>query len=100
MTNVYKVKGQDRFVVFMSEYQNGILTTGGLYKPDELEKVTEPVIGITYNADCCTELPANWPDMLFLDDNNKRQHIREIDFSSTDYAFIMEDNTKSKEVTG
>ena len=97
---VYKVKDQDRYVLGLSEYQNGLLTTGGLYKPEELEVQTEPIVGITYNAEARTELPIGWPRMRFLDDNNKRQFIKEIDFEVDVRPYIMEDGTRSEEVTG
>lgn len=98
MSKVYKVKDQVRFVKHLATYDNGILTTGGLYKAEELEEIPVFVIGITYNADACTELPVNWHDMQFLDDNNKRQHIKEIIFN-TDKPYLMEDGTLSQEVT-
>ena len=37
MNKVYKVKNQSRFVKYLATYENGILTTGGLYKAEELE---------------------------------------------------------------
>lgn len=98
MTKVYKVKDQNRFVSHLATYDNGILTTGGLYKAEELEEMSGPVIGITYNAAACTELPVSWHKMQFLDDNNKRQYIKEILFN-TDKPYLMEDGTLSQEVT-
>lgn len=79
-------------------YDNGILTTGGLYKAEELEEMSGQVIGITYNAAACTELPVNWHDIQFLDDNNKRQFIKEVLFNK-DKPYLMEDGTLSQEVT-
>ncbi len=98
MDKVYRVKGQDRFVSHLATYDNGILTTGGLYAVEELEEMSGPVIGITYNATACTELPVDWHRMRFLDDNNKRQFIKEILFN-TDKPYLMEDGTLSQEVT-
>lgn len=98
MDKVYKVKDQNRFVSFLATYNNGILTTGGLYKAEELEEVSGLVVGITYNAAACTELPVDWHKMRFLDDNNKRQFIKEIVFN-TDKPYLMEDGTLSQEVT-
>lgn len=95
---VYKVKDQNRFVSFLATYNNGILTTGGLYKTEELEEISGPVLSITYNATACTELPVDWHKMRFLDDNNKRQFIKEILFN-TDKPYLMEDGTLSQEVT-
>lgn len=98
MSKVYKVKDQVRYVKHLVTYDNGILTTGGLYKAEELDEMPGFVISITYNAAACTELPVNWHDMQFLDDNNKRQHIKEIIFN-TDKPYLMEDGTLSQEVT-
>lgn len=98
MSKVYKVKDQVKYVKHLATYDNGILTTGGLYKVEELEDMPGVVIGITYNAAACTELPVNWHDIQFLDDNNKRQRIKEIIFN-TDKPYLMEDGTLSQEVT-
>lgn len=95
---IYKVKDQNRFVKHLAAYENGILTTGGLYKAEELEEMSGIVIGITYNAAACTELPVDWHEMRFLDDNDKRQFIKEIIFN-TDKPYLMEDGTLSQEVT-
>lgn len=98
MDKIYKVKNKNRFVKHLATYENGILTTGGLYKVDELEEMHGIIIGITYNAAACTELPVDWPIMRFLDDNDKRQSIKEILFN-TDKPYLMEDGTLSQEVT-
>ena len=98
MNKVYKVKDQNRFVKYLSTYKNGILTTGGLYKAEELEEMSGIVISITYNAAACTELPVDWYNIRFLDDNNNRQLIKEILFN-TDKPYLMEDGTLSQEVT-
>ena len=98
MDKVYKVKSQDRFVKHLATYKNGILTTGGLYNTEELEEMSGIVIGITYNAAACTELPTDWHSIKFLDDNDKRQFIKEILFGS-DKPYLMEDGTLSQEVT-
>ena len=98
MNKVYKVKNQNRFVKYLATYENGILTTGGLYKAEELEEMSGIVIGITYNAAACTELPVDWYNIRFLDDNNNRQLIKEILFN-TDKPYLMEDGTLSQEVT-
>lgn len=98
MEKVYKVKDRVRFVKHLATYDNGILTTGGLYKADELEELSGNIIGITYDAAACTELPVYWHSIKFLDDNNKRQFIKEILFN-TDKPYLMEDGTLSQEVT-
>ena len=94
---IYKVKDQDRFVMHLADYKNGILTTGGLYQASELEQA-QNVISVTYNAEACTELPVGWHRMRWLDDSNKRQFIKEIIFG-TDKPYLMEDDTLSREVT-
>ena len=95
----YKVKDQTRFVKHITEYQNGILTTGGLYTEDQLEQATD-AISITYNSEACTELPVGWPRMRFLDDNNKRQFIKEVRFDHKGSpAYVMADGSLSWEVT-
>lgn len=99
MDKVYKVKDKEIFVKQLATYENGILTTGGLYKAEELEEMSGIVIGITYNAAACTELPVDWHSIRFLDDNDKRQFIKEIVFN-TDKPYLMEDGTLSQEVTG
>ena len=109
MDKVYKVKDKEIYVRHLSTYDNGILTTGGLYKAEELEDKVRSVnvegtmsgivIGITYNAAACTELPVDWHSIRFLDDNDKRQFIKEIIFN-TDKPYLMEDGTLSQEVTG
>jgi hypothetical protein len=93
------VKSQGIIVSKLAEYQNGILTTGGLYKEEDLESLSGEVIGVTYNAAACTELPIDWHDRLFLDDNNNRQHILDILFE-TDRPYLMEDGYRSQEVVG
>lgn len=98
MEKVYKVKGQERYVIHVAEYQNGIDTTGGFYSKDELETAYN-VISITYDSKHATELPLAWPRMKFLDDNNNRQLIKDIRFETDGPAYIMQDGTLSMEVT-
>lgn len=99
MEKLYKVKGQERYVVHIAEYQNGIETTGGFYKQDELERLFIKALSITYDSKHATELPLAWPRMQFLDDNNKRQFIKDIRFETDGPAYIMQDGTLSNEVT-
>lgn len=99
---VKKVKGQVRFVRVLEEYTNGLLTTGGFYQTDDLEDTDQNlIVSVTYDSNACTELPINWPDLLVLDDNNKRQKIKQIDFDIKDEGpvYLMEDDTRSWEVT-
>ena len=97
METFYKVKGEERFVIQIAIYQNGIETTGGFYSKDELEPAHN-AISITYDSKHATELPLAWPRMQFLDDNNKRQFIKSIRFEQ-EPAYIMADGTLSNEVT-
>ena len=97
---VKKVKDQVRFVRVLEEYTNGLLTTGGLYQADDLEDTNQNlIVSITYDSDAATELPINWPDIEVLDDNDKRQKIKEINFETDGPAYLMEDGTYSWEVT-
>lgn len=95
---IYRIKDTNVFCEHIAEYTNGILTTAGLYPEDQLIKTDQPVSGITYVAECCTELPVDWYDKEALDDRDKRLKIKDIDFGS-DTPYIMEDGHKSKEVT-
>lgn len=97
---IFEVIGQPRYVGYIADYDNGILTTGGLYHGNEIREVKDEVLGgISYGPDGRTELPVNWPDMMWADDNNKRQKIKSIDFDTEEYPpFIMEDGTRSWEV--
>ena len=97
---VFRVKDEARLVREICQYDNGILTTGGLYHENELEEVTGPTYGVTYNADGRTELPINWPKMLWLDDRDMILGIKAIDFDTTDQPpYIMDDGIRSWEVT-
>lgn len=98
MEKVYKVKGKERYVLHIAEYQNGIETSGGFYSKDELEFAYN-AISITYDSYHATELPLDWPRMQFLDDNSKRQLIKGIRFETDGPAYIMQDGTLSYEVT-
>ena len=97
---IFRVKDQPRLVKYICDYDNGILTTGGLYHSNELEELFGPVYGVVYNADARTELPVNWPRMLWIDDRNIIQGIKSIDFDTEDEPpYIMSDGIRSWEVT-
>jgi len=99
-TRIFKVKDLPRFVKYISDYDNGILTTGGLYHENELEETFGPVLGVTYGPDGRTELPVDWPRMLWMDDRDVVLGIKAIDFDTEDQPpFVMEDGTRSWEVT-
>lgn len=93
----YKVKGEQRYVIKLNEFTNGVETTGGLYREEELKEVDD-VISITYDSEHATELPVQWKNMFFLDDNNKVQKIKRILYDSAP-AYEMEDGFYSYEVT-
>lgn len=97
MEKSYKVKGEERYVIHIAEYQNGIETTGGFYSKNELEPAYN-AISITYDSKHATELPLNWPKIEFLDDNNKRQFIKDIRYED-EPAYVMQDGILSNEVT-
>lgn len=63
---VFKVKEYGICVEKLAEYTNGILTTCGFYKQDELEPVKSgTVLPITYNIEGASELPVNWFELDF-----------------------------------
>ena len=100
MNSILKVKDQVIFVIKYNEWANGIETSAGLYQADELEDAQSYLIfGITYDSDHATELPANWPDIEGLDDNDKRQKIKQIHWSRKDKRYEMEDGTFSETIT-
>lgn len=100
MSNILKVKGQIKFVIKYNEWANGIETSAGLYQAEDLEDIKGPfVFGITYDSVHATELPTDWPDILVLDDNDKRQKIKQIHWSRKDKRYEMEDGTFSETVT-
>lgn len=93
----WRVAGTKKFVRELHRNDEGyVLTTCGVFKKDELIEADSPCI--TYNSDSCTELPVNWAEHEWLDDNNKRQKIKVIRFGE-EPAYLMEDDTLSREVT-
>lgn len=97
MERRYKVKGEEKYVIKLNEFSNGIETTGGIYSEDKLEEVYG-ALSITYDSDHAIELPVYWRSMLFLDDSNKRQMIKHIHFNESP-AYEMADGSMSYEVT-
>lgn len=97
--SIYRVVDKNIFVKSISEYTNGISTTAGFFERDELEKCSFEPYGITYDSFNACELPFEWPNMYFLDDKDKRQKIKKIDFFNIP-AYLMEDDTMSETVTG
>lgn len=91
------VSDPTRIVQYIAEYTNGWFTSGGLYKPSELEEVKEYVIGVTYCSEAAVMLPFDIYKYDVLDDRNKRQHVSEIRFEQSP-AYIMEDGSTSYEI--
>ena len=101
MEKVYQVKGQTKFVKLLDKFADQLLTTAGLYSPEELEETDDVILDITYDGLHFNELPENWQRLCFLDDRNIRQHIISIKYRGDDYpVFVMEDGYESEEVTG
>ena len=83
----------------IATYQNGVLTTAGLYD----EKYVKPsekgvIILVTYNIDSLTELPADWYTKYWLDDRGQWMKIDRIIFSGLK-GYRMEDGHVSKNVS-
>ena len=90
-----------KFVKSLTEFAGKILTTAGLYKPEELEETDDIILDITYDGLHFGDLPDNWQRLMFLDDRGVRQYIRGIRYRGNDYpVFIMADGYESEEVTG
>lgn len=81
--------------IILNKYANGYETTAGVVTELKIEK---DIYSITYDSEHAVDLPFDWPSLLVLDDNNKRQHIKKIFFDS-DKAYLMEDNSFSYTVT-
>lgn len=100
MSDILKVKDQIKFVVKYNEWADGIETSAGLYQPEELEDAQGYLIfGITYDSAHATELPVEWPDIEVLDDNDRRQKIKQIHWDRNNKRYEMEDGTFSETVT-
>lgn len=100
MNNILKVKNQIKFVVKYNEYADGIETSAGLYSAEDLEDAQGYLVfGITYDSAHATELPVEWPDIEVLDDNDKRQKIKQIHWDRQSLRYEMNDGTFSETVT-
>lgn len=80
----------------LNEYDNGYETTAGFVPKPATEVKTW---SITYDSEHARELPVAWPRMQFIDDNNKRQFIKSIDYENDFDAYLMADGSRSMEVT-
>ena len=84
------------FGKILNEFTNGYETTAGFVQKPATEINTW---SITYDSAHARDLPIAWPRMQFIDDNNKRQFIKHIDYDNEFDAYTMEDGSKSMEVT-
>lgn len=97
---IYQVKDLPVFVIGYGEPCAGFIeTSDGDYRVEDLIEVDSEVISTTYDSAHATELPVHWHRMKWLDDNNKRQFIKEILFEQSP-AFVMADGSLSERVTG
>ena len=87
------------FGKILNQYENGYETTAGFVR--ELN-INNNMISITYDSDHAEQLPFGWTDMLWLDDHNKRQHIKDIVWDNRKGSlplYLMEDDSYSWTVT-
>lgn len=84
----------------VEEYTNGILTTAGFVPADRV-KVVEDVVSITYDSEHMDCLPTTYAEHTWLDDRNRRQYIKAINFDAAGNmpAYTMEDGAVSWTVT-
>ena len=76
-------------------YENGCMTTAGFTESKE----SVAVDSVTYDSEHADCMPVGFPEMLWLDDNNVRQHIKEILWDTEGAVYLMEDGTVSETVT-
>lgn len=88
------------FGIVLDVFENGYMTTAGFVLKEHAEK-HEGVMSISYDSDHADQLPVEWPDMLWLDDNGNRQKIKEIrwDLDERGPVYVMSDGTRSEVVT-
>jgi hypothetical protein len=94
MDEIVKVS-DNVFGRILNEYSNGFETTAGFVKTKEVSDC----LSVTYDQDHWDCLPVGWPRMRWLDDNNKRQFIKQVMFDAKDYPYVMADGTRSRTVT-
>lgn len=95
---VFRV-AENVFGMEIDEYTNGVLTTAGLV-PLDAEPV-ENVASVTYDSASAEYLPVTYHEHKWLDDRNKRQYIKHINFDAAGEmpAYTMEDGSVSWTVT-
>lgn len=89
----------DVYGKILNQYDNGFETTAGLVQ--EL-KIDNSVMSITYDSDHAEQIPYGWHEMLWLDDNSKRQQMSNILWDNRKAGkplFLMKDGTLSWTVT-
>lgn len=77
-------------------YTNGYETTAGFAELNA--EACGGMVSVTFDGEHCTELPFEWPKLLFLDDRDKRLRIKEIKYGNL-RPYIMEDGHASGDVT-
>lgn len=65
MQVIYQIKGTENYVLKLAEYTNGVLTSCGFFKLEELEQVTGTIVPVDFNIEAAAELPLNWPELDF-----------------------------------
>lgn len=87
------------FAIKIAEYQNGILTTAGLFSADAIKPAIKgDIVPVTYGIAGMTELPADWYTKQWKDDRGGWLRLVDILYSNN-VGFRMEDNYISKHVT-
>lgn len=80
-------------------YENGYETTAGFV---EKLNINNNMLSVTYDSNHAEQLPFNWNEFLWLDDNNKRQKLSDIIWenrSKNKPVYLMEDGSYSWTVT-
>lgn len=85
--------------VYICQYSNGHFTSAGLRDEVFPDPGTGPVL---WHSSAAIHLPVEWPDMLWEDDNGKKQKMHMVLFDSCaededvdEPVFLMEDGTLS-----
>ena len=79
------------FGKILNQYENGFETTAGFV---EKLNINNDVISVTYDSDHAEQLPFEWDKILWLDDRNKRQKLKDVVWENREYKrplYLMED---------
>lgn len=86
------------YAIVLEVLDKGFITTAGYVDEDFPAEVD--CKSITYTSDHADCLPVEWADMLWLDDNDKRQRLKDILWDRPQGpVFRMEDGFISDSVT-